>query len=168
MFTLMLVAAAAAAAFLLLALLAPVPGEPGPLAFVARPLARRRRLLAGVRRVVRAGFDRFAASEFRPYAPAVSVFVIVALHLAFGPVLLAESPWVSAIDAVCDAFVGPIGKGLALVALIVGGLMFAFGEGGSKSQIAGLIFGAGLVLGAPNFIKWLGIGGKAAIACGQA
>ena len=40
--------------------------------------------------------------------------------------------------------------------------MFAFGEGGSKSALAGLVFGAGMVLAAPQFLAWLGIAG---IAC---
>ena len=57
----------------------------------------------------------------------------------------------------CASFTGILGTGLSLVAIAIGGLMFAFGEGGSKSQIAGLIFGAGLVLQAPRFLMWLGI-----------
>ena len=34
-------------------------------------------------------------------------------------------------------------------------LMFAFGEGGSKSALAGIIFGLGMALGAANFITWM-------------
>jgi len=33
--------------------------------------------------------------------------------------------------------------------------MFAFGEGGSKQQLAGIVFGLGMALGAANFITWL-------------
>ena len=33
--------------------------------------------------------------------------------------------------------------------------MFAFGEGGSKSALAGIIFGLGIALGAANFITWM-------------
>ena len=53
------------------------------------------------------------------------------------------------------AFTGPIARGLALVAIVIGGLMFAFGEGGSKSALAGIIFGLGMALGAANFITWM-------------
>ena len=43
--------------------------------------------------------------------------------------------------------------------------MFAFGEGGSKSAIAGLVFGAGMVLGAAQFLEWLELTDDT-IACG--
>ena len=33
-------------------------------------------------------------------------------------------------------FTGPIARGLSLIAIVVGGLMFAFGEGGSKARPA--------------------------------
>ena len=78
----------------------------------------------------------------------------------------AANPWEDGIEAICDAFFGVIGKGLAIVAVVIGGLMFAFGEGGSKSAIAGLIFGAGMVLGAGNFLRWLDIGETDEVQCG--
>ena len=46
-------------------------------------------------------------------------------------------------DVLQDAFTGPIARGLSLIAVVVGGLMFAFGEGGSKKALAGIIFGLG-------------------------
>ena len=72
-------------------------------------------------------------------------------------VLLAQgrSPWVQAVNNLQQAFTGPIARGLALVAIVVGGLMFAFQEGGSKQALAGIIFGLGMALGAANFITWL-------------
>ena len=42
------------------------------------------------------------------------------------------SPWLQAIDVLQAAFTGPIARGLSLIAVVVGGLMFAFGEGGSQ------------------------------------
>ena len=65
------------------------------------------------------------------------------------------SPWVDAVANLSTAFTGPIARGLALVSIVVGGLMFAFGEGGSKSALAGIIFGLGMALGAANFITWM-------------
>ena len=53
------------------------------------------------------------------------------------------------------AFTGPIATGLALVAIGVGGLMFAVGEGGAKRTVAGVIFGVGMAVGAVNFMAWL-------------
>ena len=85
------------------------------------------------------------------------------VFLEYATVVLdaAGGPWGTAAKAVCTAFTGVIGKGLALTAFVVGGLMFAFGEGGSKSALAGLIFGAGMVLSAPAFLTWVGITGVA-------
>ena len=71
--------------------------------------------------------------------------------------LLAQgtSPWLQAVDVLQAAFTGPIARGLSLVAVVVGGLMFAFGEGGSKKALAGIIFGLGMAMGAANFLAWL-------------
>jgi hypothetical protein len=41
------------------------------------------------------------------------------------------------------------------VAIVVGGLVFAFGEGGAKRTMAGIIFGVGMAVGAVNFMTWL-------------
>ena len=40
-------------------------------------------------------------------------------------------------------------------AIVVGGLMFAFGEGGSKRMVAGVVFGVGMAIGAASFMAWL-------------
>ena len=53
------------------------------------------------------------------------------------------------------AFTGTIATGLSLVAIVVGGLMFAYGEGQSKKTIAGIVFGVGMAIGAVNFMAWL-------------
>ena len=41
------------------------------------------------------------------------------------------------------------------MAIVVGGLMFAFGEGQSKKVFAGIVFGIGMAVGAVNFMAWL-------------
>lgn len=65
------------------------------------------------------------------------------------------SPWENAVVVLQNAFTGPIARGLCLVAIVVGGLMFAFGEGDSKRMLAGIIFGGGMALGAVQFMVWL-------------
>ena len=64
-------------------------------------------------------------------------------------------PWVDAVTTLQTAFTGTIARGLSLIAIVIGGLMFAFGEGGSKRALAGIVFGLGMTLGAANFIDWL-------------
>ena len=39
--------------------------------------------------------------------------------------------------------------------IVIGGLMFMFGEGGAKRQISGIVFGGGLALFAAQFLTWL-------------
>ena len=65
------------------------------------------------------------------------------------------SPWVDAVAELERQFTGPIARGLSLIAIMVGGLKFAFGEGGRKRTLAGIIFGIGMAVGAVNFLAWL-------------
>ena len=93
-----------------------------------------------------------------PYTGAAKRGVlVVALAAVASTDLLAQgtSPWLQAIDVLQQAFTGPIARGLSLIAIVVGGLMFAFGEGGSKKALAGIIFGLGMAMGAANFLAWL-------------
>ena len=82
---------------------------------------------------------------------------LLLLALVLPQVVLAQgvSPWLQAVTVLQTAFTGPIARGLSLVAIVLGGLMFAFGEGGSKRALAGLIFGVGMAIGAVNFMQWL-------------
>lgn len=66
-----------------------------------------------------------------------------------------SDPWDNAVQVLQAAFTSTIARGLSLVAIVVGGLMFAFGEGQSKRTLAGIIFGVGMAVGAVNFMAWL-------------
>ena len=66
-----------------------------------------------------------------------------------------SSPWENAVSVLQTAFTGPIATGLALVSIVVGGLVFAFGEGGAKRTMAGIVFGVGMAIGAVSFMSWL-------------
>ena len=82
----------------------------------------------------------------------VSTRVRHVLALAIGVVLLfptalfAQSPWERAASNLERTFTGPLARSLALVAIVIGGLLFMFGEGGAKRQISGIVFGGGLAL----------------------
>ena len=93
-------------------------------------------------------------SRFPKLRPAA---LMAGLGLLMQQELLAQgvSPWLDAIDVLETAFTGPIARGLSLIAIVIGGLMFAFGEGGSKRALAGIIFGLGMAMGAANFLTWL-------------
>ena len=70
-------------------------------------------------------------------------------------IALAQSPWERAANNLALTFTGPLARSLALVAIVIGGLMFMFGEGGAKRQISGIVFGGGLALFAAQFLTWL-------------
>ena len=86
---------------------------------------------------------------------AVALAVLIILQAAPLAATAPTGPWVDAVTTLQIAFTGVIARGLSLVAIVIGGLMFAFGEGGSKRALAGIIFGLGMTLGAANFIAWL-------------
>jgi len=65
------------------------------------------------------------------------------------------SPWENAVSVLQTAFTSTIARGLSLVAIVVAGLTFAFGEGGSKRVLAGVLFGVGMAIAAVNFLTWL-------------
>lgn len=65
------------------------------------------------------------------------------------------SPWENAVNVLETAFTSTIARGLSLVAIVVAGLTFAFGEGGSKRVLAGVLFGVGMAIAAVSFLAWL-------------
>ena len=82
------------------------------------------------------------------------LFVTAVLVLLPG-LAFAQSPWERAAGNLERTFTGPLARSLALVAIVVGGLTFMFGEMGAKRQLAGIVFGGGLALFAAQFLVWL-------------
>jgi len=66
-----------------------------------------------------------------------------------------SSPWERAANNLALTFTGPLARSLALVAIVIGGLLFMYGEGGAKRQLSGIVFGGGLALFAGQFLVWL-------------
>jgi type IV secretion system protein TrbC len=88
---------------------------------------------------------------------AAGVLVLIVAGLIFAAPLFAQtnSPWENAVNVLQQAFTSTIARGLSLVAIVVSGLTFAFGEGGSKRVLAGVLFGVGMAIAAVNFLAWL-------------
>lgn len=82
------------------------------------------------------------------------VWLIVVMFLV-PAATFAQSPWERAASNLATTFTGPLARSLALVAIVIGGLMFMYGEGGAKRQISGIVFGGGLALFAAQFLTWL-------------
>lgn len=85
--------------------------------------------------------------------------VVAGLLLATPAFAQGTSPWENAVNVLQQAFTSTIARGLSLVAIVVAGLTFAFGEGGSKRILAGVLFGVGMAIAAVNFLSWLFPGG---------
>ena len=98
------------------------------------------------------GLTRGKRQRLRGTILTAAVWVVCSSH-AFA--LAGGSPWEQAVQALQTSFTGPIATGLALVAIVVGGLMFAFGEGTAKRTLAGIVFGVGMAVSAVNFMSWL-------------
>lgn len=100
---------------------------------------------------------RFATTilKFRPTASQLAVIGFSLLLAAPAFAQAANSPWENAVNVLQTAFTSTIARGLSLVAIVVAGLTFAFGEGGSKKVLAGVLFGVGMAIAAVNFIAWL-------------
>jgi len=75
--------------------------------------------------------------------------------LSMPTVAFAQAPWERAANNLAITFTGPLARSLALVAIVIGGLLFMFGEAGAKRQISGIVFGGGLALFAAQFLAWL-------------
>jgi type IV secretory pathway VirB2 component (pilin) len=90
-----------------------------------------------------------------PWLRRALVFLGVTLLLAAPALAQGTSPWENAVSVLQQAFTSTIARGLSLVAIVVAGLTFAFGEGGSKRVLAGVLFGVGMAIAAVNFLSWL-------------
>jgi type IV secretory pathway VirB2 component (pilin) len=94
--------------------------------------------------------------ESRPVFARVASVLTLALILGLPAIAFAQqSPWERAASNLAATFTGPLARSLALVAIVIGGLLFMYGEAGAKRQISGIVFGGGLALFAGQFLLWL-------------
>ena len=89
------------------------------------------------------------------FSQRVAVLTVTVLMLFPLCAFAQTSPWERAASNLEATFTGPLARSLALVSIVIGGLMFMFGEAGAKRQISGIVFGGGLALFAAQFLVWL-------------
>lgn len=94
------------------------------------------------------------AFRLKNFTRSLAVFATT-LILAAPAFAQTGSPWENAVNVLMQAFTSTIARGLSLVAIVIAGLTFAFGEGGSKRVLAGVLFGVGMAIAAVNFLAWL-------------
>jgi type IV secretion system protein VirB2 len=86
------------------------------------------------------------------------IAVIAAVLFLFPSVAMAQvggSPFESGFTALQTLFTGTIAKVASLIAIVVGGYMFAHGEPGAKKNLAGVAAGTGIAVLATNILSWL-------------
>ena len=71
------------------------------------------------------------------------------------PLAAHASPFDSGITSIQTLFTGTIAKAAALIAIVIGGFGFAFGEPGAKKNLAGVAMGSGIAIMATNVLTWL-------------
>lgn len=100
---------------------------------------------------------RFLHNYLRPLRRRAPLLIAGVAFLLATPARAQQStsPWENAVNVLQTAFTSTIARGLSLVAIVVAGLTFAFGEGGSKRVLAGVLFGVGMAIAAVNFMAWL-------------
>jgi type IV secretory pathway VirB2 component (pilin) len=65
-------------------------------------------------------------------------------------------PWEAPLDTILKSIQGPVARVFILVAIIITGLMAAFGEHGSGlRKVMGIAFGGSIVIGAVSFVTTL-------------
>ncbi len=85
-----------------------------------------------------------------------TVYVVyVATLLFLLPLAAHASPFDSGISSVQTLFTGTIAKAAALIAIVIGGWGFAFGDPGAKKNLAGVAMGSGIAVMAANVLTWL-------------
>ena len=80
------------------------------------------------------------------------VIIVLALVL---PITAHASPFDSGISSIQTLFTGTIAKAAALIAIVIGGFGFAFGDPGAKKNLAGVAMGSGIAVMAANVLTWL-------------
>lgn len=82
--------------------------------------------------------------------------LLTALTLSFLlPTVAHASPFDSGISSIQTLFTGTIAKAAALIAIVIGGFGFAFGDPGAKKNLAGVAMGTGIAVMAANVLTWL-------------
>src|SRR5258707_14670700 len=105
-----------------------------------------------VAQVIPSRMEVHMGGRFLPLIRRVSIATSAMLLLP--AVVFAQAPWERAANNLALTFTRPLARSLALVPIVIGGLVFMFGEGGANRPISGILFGGGLPLFAGHFLAW--------------
>jgi type IV secretion system protein VirB2 len=90
----------------------------------------------------------------------------ITLMLVSAPAYAAGTgmPWETPLQNVLDSITGPVAKAAGIIAIVIAGLGFAFGEsGGLMRKIMGIVFGLAIAFAATQWgMTFFGFAGGAA------
>ena len=91
------------------------------------------------------------------------------LALATTAVFAQSMPWEGPICKIAQSFSGPVAKSISVIAIVICGLLMAFGElGGVFKTVLGLLMGVTMAVAA---VQWMGAftsNGASGLGCGYA
>ena len=96
-------------------------------------------------------FPRSTGTNRNRYSLTLAVLAL----LIVVPLSAHASPFDSGITSIQTLFTGTIAKAAALIAIVMGGFGFAFGDPGAKKNLAGVAMGTGIAVLAANVLTWL-------------
>ena len=101
---------------------------------------------------IRLTLSRKTIQQTKSLLPKVSALLVCVLLF---PLAAHASPFDSGISSIQTLFTGTIAKAAALIAIVIGGFSFAFGEPGAKKNLGGVAMGTGIAVLATNVLSWL-------------
>ena len=106
--------------------------------------------------------ERFGLQHAAAVAALTFLFVVVGADAAFATPAGAAMPWDTPLTNLLNNLQGTVARIAITVAIVLTGLIFAFGEAGSGlRKVMGIAFGGALALGALTFMTALGWVGAA-------
>jgi type IV secretory pathway VirB2 component (pilin) len=101
-------------------------------------------------------FSFFPRQRIQRFLKTNGIFWIAALVLPVTALAQSSgSPFDTGFTSLQNLFTGTIAKVASLIAIVVGGYMFAHGEPGAKRNLAGIAAGTGIAVLATNVLTWL-------------
>jgi type IV secretory pathway VirB2 component (pilin) len=101
-----------------------------------------------------------AKATVRLAATAAVAWILVDAMPAWAAPTGAAMPWDAPLTTILDNLQGTVARVLITIAVVLTGLLFAFGEaGGAFKKVFGIAFGGALALGALTFLSALGFTG---------
>jgi type IV secretory pathway VirB2 component (pilin) len=89
------------------------------------------------------------------FVPRVVYPLAVVFFLSVATAWSQGSPWEISLLNLELVFTTTVARAFALVAIVLGGVALAYGEGMGKRVVGGVVMGIGMMVGAINFLHWI-------------